>query len=76
MMWGTVCNKQLKLSGNTVGCYNAKIVLSNICYGVRSGCFCNTRPLYRNFGKNMSFNVANLFISLRDLHHAEVGAMA
>ena len=51
MMWGTVCNKQLKLSGNTVGCYNAEIVLSNIRYGIKSSCFCNTRLYTEILGK-------------------------
>ena len=42
MRWGTVCKKQLKLSGHTGGCCNANLFLSNIGYGIGNNCFCNS----------------------------------
>ena len=53
LRWNTICNRRLRLSRSTVGCYNAKIVLSNTSCDFEAvvsstACFvAEHRPLHR-----------------------------
>ena len=79
-MWNTICNRQPRLSRNTVGCYNARIVLSNINCGISKQLFLqqlaslqSTDHYTENIWRSMTFSFENLFVALWGLHRAQIG---
>ena len=79
-MWNTMCNRQPRLSRNTVGCYNARIVLSNIDSGISKQLFLqqlaslqSTDHDTENIWRSMTFSFENLFVALWGLHRAQIG---
>ena len=80
LMWNTIYSKQPRLSRNTVGCYNARIVLSNTDCVIFKQLFLQqhaslqSTDLYaENIYKNMTFNFESLFVALWGLHQARIG---
>ena len=79
LMWSTICNRQPRLSRSTVGCYNARIVLSNIDCGISKQLFLqqlaspqSTDHYTENIWGSMTFNFENLFVALWGLHRLKL----
>ena len=69
-----------RLSTSKIGCYNARIVLSNIGCGISKQWFPqqlawlhNADNYAENIWRSMTFNFENLFVALGGLHRARIG---
>ena len=80
LMWNTICSKQPRLSRNTVGCYNARNVLSKTDCAIGKQMFfqqpasLQSTDIYTGTNyKSMMFNFENLFVAFSGVHQARIG---